>query len=195
MHTPRALRWKRALATTSPGVPRWAAVAARTVPFTTLPSGIWRLALGIGIPVGFSGDLADLYGAPGWITPYVIALSLLAEGAALLTLGLVQPWGERLPGWVPRLGGRRIPTAAAAVPAALGALAITTINWTSAAMWFGPENNGDPEAPHGVAGFVMAASYAPMLAWGPLLGAVTVAYCLRRRRQRGAATAPAAAAA
>jgi hypothetical protein len=166
---------------TLPDVPRWAVVAAHIVPLTTLPSGLWRLALGIGIPVGFTGELADLYGAPGWITPYVVVLSLAAEACALLTLGLVEPWGERVPGWVPRLRGRRIPTSAVVVPAALGALAITFINWTSAAMWFGPENNGDPDAPHGLAGFVMAVAYAPMLAWGPLLGAVTFAYVRRRR--------------
>lgn len=166
----------------SPGVPRWAHVAAHLVPLTVLPSGLWRLALGIGIPVGFSGELAELYAAPGWITPYVIVLSLAAEGAALLTLGLVRPWGERVPRWAPGIGGRRIPTAAAVVPAASGAVALTFVNWTSALLWFGPENNGDPDAPHGFAGVVMALCYAPMLAWGPLLGAVTVAYYLRRRR-------------
>lgn len=184
MHTITRQHPAGATAAASPGVPRWAHVAAHIVPLTTVPSGLWRLALGLGVPVGFSGELAELYAAPGWITPYVIALSLLAEGLALLTLGLVRPWGERVPARVPRLGGRPIPLPAAVVPAALGALLITTINWTSAAMWFGPENNGDPEAPHGVAGFVMAACYAPLLAWGPLLGAVTVAYYRRRRRQR-----------
>jgi hypothetical protein len=163
-------------------VPAWADIAAHIVPWTTVPSGVWRLALGVGIPVGFSGELAELYAAPGWITPYVIVLSLLAEGLAYLTLGLVKPWGERVPYWVPRLGGRRIPTLAAVIPAGLGAAAITLINWTSALYWFGPENNGDPEAPHGLAGFLMTAAYAPLLLWGPLLGAVTVAYYLRRRR-------------
>lgn len=163
-------------------VPRWANVAAHIVPWTTVPSGLWRLALGVGIPVGFSGELAELYAAPGWITPYVIVLSLIAEGLAYLTLGLVRPWGERVPTWVPRVGGRRIPTIAVAVPAALGAVAVTFVNWTSALNWYGPENNGDPEAPHGIAGILMTAAYAPLLLWGPLLGAVTVAYCIRRRR-------------
>lgn len=166
-----------------PGVPRWANVVAHVVPLTTVPSGLWRLALGVGIPVGYSGELAVLYGAPGWITPYVIALSLLAEACALLTLGLVRPWGEQVPRWIPYVGGQKIPAAAAVVVAGAGAATVTFINWSSALMWFGPENNGDPEAPHGFAGFVMGAAYAPMLAWGPLLGAVTVAYAIRRRRR------------
>ena len=80
------------------------------------------------------------------------------------------------------MGGRRIPTMAVVLPASIGAALISVINWTSAFMWFGPENNGDPDAPHGFAGFVMAACYAPLLAWGPLLGIVTVAYYVRRRR-------------
>ncbi len=166
----------------SPGVPRWAHAAAHLVPLTALPSGLWRIALGVGIPVGFTGELAELYAAPGWITLYVIVLGLLAEALALLTLGLVRPWGERLPASLPMVGGRRLPAAAVVLVAGAGAVAVTVINWTGAAMWFGPENNGDPDAPHGLAGFVMAACYAPLLVWGPLLGAVTVAYYRRRRR-------------
>lgn len=175
--------WRR-FTSAVPGVPRWARVAAHLVPLVVLPSSIWRLALGVGIPVGFTGELAVLYRAPGWLTVYVIGLNIAAEACALLTFGLIQPWGERVPAWVPRIGGRPIPTMAVVAPAALGALAVTTINWTSAFMWFGPENNGDPDAPHGVAGFIMAAAYAPMLAWGPLVGAVTASYYARRRQQR-----------
>ena len=111
-------------ATGATHVPPWVNLAAHVVPWTTVPSGLWRIALGLGVPVGFSGQLADLYRAPGWITPYVIALSLLAEGLALLTLGLVRPWGEVVPRWIPVLGGRPIPTAAAVVPAGLGAVAV-----------------------------------------------------------------------
>ena len=111
-------------ATTAAPVPRWVNRIAHLVPLVIVPSGLWRLALGFGVPVGFTGPMADRYGAPGWITPYVIALSLLSEGLALLTLGLVQPWGEVVPRWIPFLGGRRIPTMAAVVPAALGATAL-----------------------------------------------------------------------
>lgn len=164
------------------GVPRWADVAAHLVPVAVLPSGLWRIALGIGIPVGFSGELAELYAAPGWITPYVFALTLLAEALALLTLGLVRPWGEKVPAAVPRYGGRPLPMLVVVSVAGTGAALVTIVNWTSAFMWFGPQNNGDPDAPHGLAGFIMAACYAPLLAWGPLLGAVTVSYYLRRRR-------------
>jgi hypothetical protein len=162
-------------------VPRWVRLAAHAVPLLVLPSGLWRLAVAAGIPVGFTGELAQLFEAPSWpLTPYLVVLSLVAEGLALLTLGLVQPWGEVLPRWLPWIGGRPLPAFAVVVPAALGALAVTALACVTALAWNGPENNGDPDAPQGVAGLVMTAAYAPMLAWGPLLGVVTVAYWMRR---------------
>ena len=171
--------------------PRWAELAAHAVVLSTVPSGLWRVALGLGVPVGFSGGLADQFAGPSWtLTPYVIALSLVAEGLALLTLGLVRPWGERLPGWVPRLGGRRVPTGAAATAALLGAVAVTAITVGSALSWSGPDNMGDPDSPQGAAGLVMTACYAPLLAWGPLLAAVAVAYA-RRRAAAPSSPAPA----
>ena len=171
---------------TAAPVPRWIDRLAHLVPLATLPSGVWRLALGFGVPIGFTGPMADRYGGPGWITPYVIVLSLLSEGLALLTLGLVRPWGEVVPRWIPFLGGRRIPTFAAAVPAALGAAALMWLSVVVVNGWNGPAA-GDPDAPyypHGFAAAVMTACYAPMLAWGPLLAVVTVAYCVRRTRRR-----------
>jgi hypothetical protein len=167
--------------TTAAPVPRWVNVVAHVVPLTTLPSGLYRLALGLGVPVGFSGELAEVYRAPGWvITPYVIGLSLLSEGLALLTLGLVKPWGEVVPRRVPVLGGRVIPTALAAGTAALGAVAVTWVMLTSVLRW-GIFTSSDPDVPHGLARLVMNVSYAPLLAWGPLLAVVTVAYVVRRR--------------
>ena len=163
--------------------PKWAKGAAVAIPFTVLPSTLWRLALGFGVPVGFHGDLARLYAAPGWITLYVILLGAVSEGFALLSLGLVRPWGEVVPDWVPIVRGRRIPVMAAVIPAVVGALALIFITVVAVAEWNGPENNGDPDAPHGLAGVVMAAAYAPMLAWAPLLLLVTTAYYVRRRRQ------------
>ncbi|MFC7550050.1 hypothetical protein [Plantactinospora sp. GCM10030261] len=168
-------------ATTAHLTPRWARWAAYTVTLLTVPSGLWRIALGVGIPVGFSGELARLYAAPGWITPYVLGLTVLAEAAALLTLGLVRPWGEVLPRRLPWVGGRRVPTWLAVTLATLGVVALTAIAVPTVALWYGPQNNGDPDAPHGLAGFLMTAAYAPQLAWPPLLAMVTVAYYLRRR--------------
>lgn len=69
-------------------VPRWARVAAYVVPLLTVPSGLWRLALALDVPG------MPYPGQPAGQRLYVVFLSLLAEGLALLTLGLVQPWGR-----------------------------------------------------------------------------------------------------
>ena len=162
-------------------VPRWALWTARTVPLLVVPSGLWRIALGFGVPVGFTGDLAVLYRAPGWITPYVLALTLAIETAALMALGLVQAWGEVLPRWVPLFGGRRVPTAFGVTAATAGVVGLVAIAVPTVLQWNGPENMGDPDAPQGFAGLVMTASYAPMLAWPPLLAILTAHYFRRRR--------------
>ena len=163
-------------------VPRWIQWAAYLVPLTTLPSGIWRIVLGVGIPVGFHGELAESLAGPGWITIYVIVLSVVTEAAAYLAVGLVRPWGEVFPSWVPRLRGRTVPVMGAVIPAVVGAVALFYFVVASAFAWNSPENMGDPDAPHGFAGLVMTAVYAPMLLWPPLLLLVTVAYYRRRRR-------------
>ena len=45
---------------------------------------------------------------------------------ALLTLGLVQRWGEVFPGWLPVVGDKQVPPALAIVPATLVAILVTT---------------------------------------------------------------------
>ena len=44
----------------------------------------------------------------------------------LLTLGLVQRWGEVFPRWIPFLAGKRVPPALAIVPASLVSILVTT---------------------------------------------------------------------
>ncbi|MFD5397492.1 hypothetical protein ACFWJW_25140 [Streptomyces sp. NPDC127097] len=164
-----------------PLVPRPVRWAAHAAPLTLLPSGLWRCAIAFGVPSGFDvSDPLHRSNFPGWMSLYLIGLSLVAEGLGLLTLGLVQPWGERVPRWVPVLGGRRIPVPAAVVPASLGAAAVTVITVVSSFGW--GEEMAASAAPKGVAAWVMTAAYLPLLAWGPLLGCVTMAYWRRRRR-------------
>jgi hypothetical protein len=112
-----------------------------------------------------------------WEPAYIIGLSLVTEAAALLTLGLVRPWGERVPSWVPLLGGRRVPPLAAVVPASIGAVLLALI-WAYAFRDF-PEFGGI-RFTHDGWKVLMIASYLPLLLWAPLLAAVTVAYYRRR---------------
>ncbi|AUY54256.1 hypothetical protein EH183_16010 [Streptomyces sp. CB01881] len=160
-------------------------MAAKATVWTTVPSGLWRIVFGLGIPVGFSGGTAELAARynPGWGTVYVVVLSALAESLAFLTVGLVRPWGEVVPGWIPLIGGRRVHPLAAIVPAVLGSVILTRLGM--AALFGGWSSSmSDPEAPHGFAGLVMTLCYLPLVAWGPLLALVTFAYARRTLGRR-----------
>ncbi|MBO0829145.1 MAG: hypothetical protein J2P24_15335 [Streptosporangiales bacterium] len=174
-----------------PGVPRWARVAAHAVPFTVLPASVWRIAVctfhapiahGLGGP-----DIpSNIPGMP--LEVYVVLLSVASELVAFTAVGLVARWGEVWPRWLPGLRGRRVPPLAAVISASLGAAVLTAL-WTWVAVMFslGLRVDGTPlvqDVPLGLAdwqGVLATVTYAPLLLWGPLLGAVTVAYARRRR--------------
>jgi len=170
---------RRAAAPTYDGrpAPRWAVIAAHVVPLTTVGAGLWRLPVAAGLSMGVLVDGVPAH-VHGWESVYVVSLSVVSELAALLTLGLVRPWGERVPRWIPGLGGRRIPPRPVVAVAATGAVALSVI-WA-----FGLANyisNDTMTFSSPVWEAVLIASYLPLLAWGPLLAAVTWAYHRRRR--------------
>ena len=138
-------------ATRSSSVPGWAARAARLIPLVTLPSGLWRIALVIGLPIM---DYGNQMHTPERI--YIVSLSVVQESAALLCLGLVQPWGEVVPGWLPFIGGTRVRPMAAVVPALTGA-AILCVLWTVATArmpFVGFYDSGDPAGFRGNPGII-----------------------------------------
>ena len=108
-------------------VPRHLVIAAHLVALTVLPAGVWRSRLGCGVTLGFTRAALEADDMPGWGTVSVVFLTLLTEGLALLTLGLVRPWGEVVPGWVPRLRRAPHPACAVVVPATVGGVLLTAI--------------------------------------------------------------------
>ncbi|WP_433476775.1 hypothetical protein ACQPZP_06765 [Spirillospora sp. CA-142024] len=174
------------------GVPRWARTAALIVPFTVLPSSLWRIsAVTLHLPImrdvgpDASGDL------PSWmpLELYVVLLSVVSELLAFTAVGLVSTWGEVFPRWVPFLRGRRVPRLLAVVPGALGAIVLTALwTWAAVALVIGRNLAGRPLAadaplsPDTWQGALAIVAYAPLVAWGPLLAAVTFAYYRRRTR-------------
>lgn len=99
-----------------------AVVVAVIVPgFYALTRVLWA----VGIPFGLSEGLYDEGQRVGlWHSG--LALALAAIGGILLTLGLIQRWGERLPTWLGPLGGKRVPITLATIPATIVSLAIFT---------------------------------------------------------------------
>jgi hypothetical protein len=156
---------------------RWAVAAAHLAPVVTLPSGLWRLGLASGSSMGVVLDGAPV-GVRGSELAYVIGLSVVAESTALLTIGLVRPWGERAPAWMPRIGGRRVPPGPVAAVALLGSLALMYI-WVGAALAYAGSELRDGFVGSGWEALFIA-SYAPLLLWGPLVAAVTFDYWRRR---------------
>ncbi|MCK1795665.1 hypothetical protein MTQ01_06510 [Streptomyces sp. XM4193] len=155
-----------------PEVPRWVVLTAHAVPLVCLPSALWRLAFAAGLPV----TRLQLTDAAQVL--YVLLLAVVSEGLALLTLGLVQRWGEVFPRWMPLLGGRRVPPLPATAAALLGAAALAVLLarvFHSNLTEVGQDGIGTP------AQFaLMLVCYIPMLAWPPLLAVVAVAYHRRR---------------
>jgi hypothetical protein len=115
--------------------------------------------------------------ANGWVVWYIIGLTLFSEAVALTAFGLVKPWGEVVPRWIPLIGGRRVAPYAAIVPATIGGLALIAI-WTYG---FRDVFSNDflPFSNNGAAA-LMISCYAPLQLWGPLLLVLTWAYYRRR---------------
>lgn len=168
---------RRSDARTAPPPPRWARRAAVLTVLTTVPSALWRTAMALGLPVGADGDyVRSHYGSLGWGTVYVFGLSVLLIALASLTLGLVQPWGEVVPRWIPWMGGRPVRRLAAVIPAGAGALALTLL-WT--VVFSGVGEIFTLYGLDGAEALVVGACYTPLLLWGPLLAAITVSYAKR----------------
>ncbi|WP_328743354.1 hypothetical protein OG436_37890 [Streptomyces caniferus] len=176
---------------TAAAVPRWAVWTAYATTLTTLPSCIWRIAaMNLHAPLlAHTTEPVPGHGTvlfTGWW--YVLVLSVVSEALAYLTLGLVSEWGEVVPRWVPRLGGRRVPVLAAVVPAGLGGAVLTLLFPYALIMsCLGRMLDGTPGSgviTHGWQTAVFAIAYVPLAAWGPLLGIVTVHYYRRRRSPR-----------
>lgn len=162
-------------------VPRWANVIAHVIPLLTLPSGLWRIGIALGLSMGTLDDNGRPFHVEGWAAVYIFGISVVAEAVALTAFGLVRAWGEVVPRWIPLIGGRHVPPLAAVVPAVLGSLALILI-WTYGFrdLFFSFDGVPIPFTNDAWA-TLMIACYAPLNLCGPLLLLLTWAYYRRRR--------------
>lgn len=99
-----------------------AVIVAVVVPtFYALTRILWA----VGIPLGLTDELYT-EGSKVGMWQSGLALAIAALVGALLTLGLVQRWGERLPRWTGPLASRRVPIPLATIPASIVALVLFT---------------------------------------------------------------------
>jgi hypothetical protein len=159
---------------------RWGRAATYVAVLAPLPYGITRLAWALGIPLGVDQDLS---GTPLTARIGESALAMLAIGGGIVTLGLIRPWGEIWPRWVPFLAGRRVPVAVPTILGGLAALAITAGAFSfvrlvliDALGW-----QAEPAEPATITGWGTWAPGWLWPFWGIALGIATIAYYHRRR--------------
>ncbi|MFF1379437.1 hypothetical protein [Streptomyces sp. NPDC058308] len=114
-----------------------------------------------------------------WGPLYVFGLSVLTEALALLCTGLVSRWGEKVPDWVPLIGGRRVAPPAAIVPAALGGLGLVALWDTMPLGWFGLLGFHEVAFTNGWWLLLARVCISPVMLWGPIVLALTYAYYRR----------------
>ncbi|MFE7609165.1 hypothetical protein [Streptomyces celluloflavus] len=167
--------------TSAAAPPRWAVRAAHLTALVVLPSGLWRIAMVLGYPAGYTEAGFGPFETPG-SKAWMLTLSVLCELVAVLTIGLVRPWDDVIPRRLPLIGGRRVRPMAVVVPAALGAIALTAL-WANVPWWWTFPHEDMTPTGHLLVGVL----YQPLVLWGPLTAAVTLSYYHRHRtaRRRG----------
>lgn len=67
--------------------------------------GLWRLAVAFGFPMGMLNDAGNLAVVRRCPAIFTVAITLLSEAVAPSAFGLVRPWGDVSPPWLPFTGG------------------------------------------------------------------------------------------
>lgn len=157
---------------------RWGRIAVGIAVAVPLLYAVTRIAWAFGFPLGVDPSLQDDMLAHG-MDSSALGLGSMALAGAVLTLGLVQGWGEVFPRWIPGLAGKRVPISLAVVPATFVAMAIIPASITMIVH--------AARQPVGMIPSFSASNWAPYgptflwPLWGVALAAAALAYYLRRR--------------
>ena len=149
-------------------------IAAAAIPAVY---AIIRFAWAAGIPLGISSDFLHRMQENGMVYAG-LGLASMAFAGTLLILGLIQHWGSAVPRGVPLLGGRRVPILLAVLPASFVAVVTVPAGAELIRLGFSGATGG---IPFDWTNWGTIAPAALWIFWGPLLGAATLAYYLKRR--------------
>jgi hypothetical protein len=153
---------------------RWGKKAAYTAVVVPLLYASTRWAWALGLPLGISDQLWE-QGKKDHLWLYGAALATMGALGSLLTLGLVQRWGDVFPRWMVGLRGRRVPLSLAIVPATLVSIMVTI----AGAMYIRLNFQGAFDDQKDNWGATFPETIWPV--WGIALAAATLAYYFRRR--------------
>ncbi|MEU4391789.1 hypothetical protein [Kribbella sp. NPDC023855] len=154
----------------------WATVVAVLCP---LPYAVLRMTWLLPNPVGFTA--AELDAQPG-IKLFGLGLGLIAIGASIATLGLIRPWGETWPRWIPYVAGRPIPVKAVVIPGAVAATLLLVGSPSLVQLVWSADASILTNLGHLL--------IFPFPVWGASVGLATAAYYYRRRGQCAACQEP-----
>ncbi|GAB3518012.1 hypothetical protein GCM10027402_02300 [Arthrobacter monumenti] len=157
---------------------KWAApvtIAAAVIP--ALYAFI-RLAWFAGIPLGISTEFLATMQTNGMVYAG-LGLAAMALLGSVLTLGLLLRWGSVFPRWLPMLGGHPVPVLLAVIPAGFVSVIVVPAGAEMIRLAFSSELGS---IPFDWTNWGTVGPTALWILWGPLLGAATIAYYLKRRR-------------
>jgi len=156
---------------------RWGRTAVVVGMAVPVIYALTRYAWALGIPLGMSEAYLRRGQETGeWISGLFLATFGLV-GAALM-LGLVQRWGEVFPRWMLGLAGRRVPIAAAVVPAAIVSVLLMVGGITILSSY---AQMAEAAAATGQDMVIVVGPAMLFAVWGAALAVATLGYYYRRR--------------
>ena len=147
---------------------RWGRIATYAAAASVLPYTLLRATWLTPWPLWAPGEMTSEMRVLG------LALGLAAVGGGVLTVGLVRPWGEVWPRWVPVVRGRPVPWR---VPVVAGGVVAAALLASSPALL----DMGVRAALDGDLQWAATLVVLPTLPWGLALAAAVLAYAYRRR--------------